>query len=100
VNNSIDDTKIIGGKQKLKALLNDINALQEDGVQMSEYDLEYLQKTYDLRMAEIELEEAQSAKDTVRLARDTEGNWSYAYTTNTSAVDDATQKYEDALYAM
>ena len=98
--NSIDDTKSIAGKQKLKGLMNDINKLQEEGTQLSEYDLEYLQKTYDLRMAEIALEEAQKAKDTVRLTRDNEGNWSYAYTTNTDAADDAAQKYEDALYAM
>lgn len=98
--NSMDDTKSIAGKQKLKGLMDDINKLQEEGTQLSEYDLEYLQKTYDLRMAEIALEEAQKAKDTVRLTRDNEGNWSYAYTTNTDAADDAAQKYEDALYAM
>ena len=100
INNSIDDTKSIVGKQKLKSLINDINKLQEEGTQLSEYDLEYLQKTYELRLAEIALEESQKAKDTVRLTRDNEGNWSYAYTSNTDAIDDAAQKYEDALYAM
>ena len=100
INKTIDDTDIIGGKQKLKKLLGEINKLQEDGVEMSQYDLEYLQKTYDLRLAELELEEAQRAKNTVRLSRDNEGNWSYIYTQNTDAVDAAQQKYEDALYAM
>lgn len=100
INNTIDDTENIAGKQKLKKLLEEINQLQEDGVEMSEYDLEYLQAEYDLRLAELELEEAQKAKDTVRLSRDNEGNWSYVYTQNTDAVDAAQQKYEDALYAM
>ena len=100
INNKIDDTDIIAGKQKLKALLEDINELQEDGVEMSQYDLEYLQATYDLRLAELELEEARNAKNTVRLQKDNEGNWSYIYTQNTDAVDSAQQKYEDALYAM
>ena len=100
INNKIDDTDIIAGKQKLKALLEDINELQEDGVEMSQYDLEYLQATYDLRLAELELEEARNAKNTVRLQKDNEGNWSYVYTQNTDAVDSAQQKYEDALYAM
>jgi hypothetical protein len=67
---------------------------------MSEYDLEYLQAEYDLRLAEIALEDAQRAKDTVRLSRDSEGNFSYVYTQNTDAVDEAQQKYEDALYSM
>ena len=100
INNSIDDTDNIAGKQKLKKLLGEINKLQEEGVEMSQYDLEYLQAEYQLRLAEIELEEAQNAKNTVRLQKDNEGNWSYVYTQNTDAVDAAQQKYEDALYAM
>jgi hypothetical protein len=87
INKTIDDTESLGGKKKLKGLLEDINKLQEDGVEMSQYDLEYLQKTYDLRLAELELENAQNAKNTVRLSKDNEGNWSYVYTTNTDAVD-------------
>jgi hypothetical protein len=100
VNNSINDAPNIAGKQKLAKLLEKINGYQEDGVQMSEYELEYLQKEYDLRLAEIALEEAQNAKSIVRLTRDNEGNYSYSYTADTSAVDDAAQKYEDALHAM
>ena len=100
INKTIDDTDIISGKQKLKKLLGQINNLQEDGNEMSKYDLEYLQKTYDLRLAEIELEEAQRAKNTVRLQKDSEGNWSYIYTQSSDAIDSAQQKYEDALYAM
>ena len=100
INNSIDDTDNLAGKQKLKKLLGEINKLQEEGVEMSQYDLEYLQAEYNLRLAEIELEEAQNAKNTVRLQKDNEGNWSYVYTQNTDAVDEAQQKYEDALYSM
>ena len=100
INKSINDIDSLSGKQKLKKLLEQINTLQEDGLEMSQYDLEYLQKTYDLRMAEIELEEARNAKNTVRLRKDNEGNWSYVYTQNMDAVDTAQQKYEDALYAM
>ena len=100
INGKLDDTKIIAGKQKLRDLIKEINKYQEEGVKMSQYDLEYLQAEYQLRLAEIELEEAQRAKNTVRMSRDNEGNWSYIYTQNTDAVDAAQQKYEDALYAM
>lgn len=100
INKTIDDTDVISGKQKLKKLLEQVNDLQADGVEMSQYDLEYLQKTYDLRLAELELEEAQRAKNTVRLQKDNEGNWSYIYTQSSDAIDSAQQKYEDALYAM
>lgn len=100
VQKTLDDTKIISGKQKLKKLMGEINDLQAEGVEMSQYDLEYLQAEYELRLAEIELEEARNAKDTVRLSKDNEGNWSYVYTQNSDAVDEAQQKYEDALYSM
>lgn len=100
IQRTLDDTDVIAGKQKLLKLQEKINDLEAEGVEMSQYDLEYLQAEYELRMAEIELENAQKAKDTVRMSRDNEGNWSYVYTTNTDAVDAAQQKYEDALYAM
>ena len=100
IQKTLDDTNVIAGKQKLLKLQEKINDLEAEGVKMSQYDLEYLQAEYELRMAEIELENAQKAKDTVRMSRDNEGNWSYVYTTNTDAVDEAQQKYEDALYAM
>jgi hypothetical protein len=47
---------------------------------MSQHDLDYLRKKYELRLAEIALEEAQNAKLQVRMQRDSEGNWSYVYT--------------------
>ena len=67
---------------------------------MSQYDLDYLQKKYDLKLAEIALEDAQNAKTQVRLRRDTEGNFSYVYTGDQTTIDNAQQNYEDKLYEM
>ena len=100
INKTLSDTNIIAGKQKMKSLQQEINELQASGVELSKYDLDYLQAKYELRLAEIELENAKNAKDTVRLSKDSEGNWSYIYTSSTDKVDEAQQKYEDALYAM
>ncbi len=100
INNSIDDTDNIAGKEKLRDLLFEIEEMQRNGVEMSQYDLEYLQKRYDLRLAEIALEDAQNAKSQVRMVRDAEGNWNYTYTADDSAVDNARQNYEDKLYAL
>ena len=100
INKVLDDTNIIAGKKKMNGLLKEINELQADGVELSKYDLEYLRAKYELRLAEIELENAQNSKDTVRLSKDSEGNWSYVYTQNADAVEKAEQKYEDALYEM
>jgi len=56
---------------------------------MSQYDLEYLQKKYDLKMAEIALEDAQEAKNMVRLRRDANGNYGYVYTADEDKTQDA-----------
>jgi hypothetical protein len=47
------------------------------------------QAKYDLLVAEIALEEARFAKSTVRLQRDSEGNFGYVYTANAEAVANA-----------
>jgi hypothetical protein len=64
-------------------------AYQEEGVEMSKYDLEYKQKEYDLILAQIALEEAQNAKSQVRLTKDSSGNWGYVYTANEAETEKA-----------
>ena len=58
-----------------------------------------LNKKYELRLAEIALEDAQNAKSQVRMTRDSEGNWSYTYTADENSIAEAEQNYEDKLYA-
>jgi hypothetical protein len=49
---------------------------------MTQYEVDYLTKKYELRQAEIALEEAQNATDKVRLSRNADGGWGYVYTAN------------------
>ena len=100
VNTSIDETDNVKAKKALMEYQQKINEYQADGVQMSEYELEYLQKQYDLELAKIALDEAKDAKSKVRMTRDAEGNYGYVYTADESAVEKAEQSYEDKLYEM
>lgn len=100
INNSIDDTASIKGKQVLAGLLNEINDIQEAGTKINEYDLEVMQRKYDLYLAQIALEEAQNAKSEVRMTRDSEGNMSYTYVADQDAITNAQQNYDDKLYAL
>ena len=100
VQSSMDETDNIRAKKELLEFQKEINAYQEQGVQMSEYELEYLQKRYELKLAEIALQEAQNAKSQVSMVQDNEGNYSYVYTADDQAVADAQQNYEDKLYAL
>lgn len=98
IQNSIDDSNNIKSKQMLNDLQLELNTLQQSGVKMSEYDLDYLQKKYNLRLAEIALEESQNAKNQVRLQKTANGSWGYVYTQNEETINKAQQEYEDKLY--
>lgn len=100
IQNSINDTDNLKGKQRLRDLQEEINQLQENGNDLSEYDLDILDKKYKLELARQALEDAKDAKSMVRLARDNNGNWSYVYTANQDDVDKAEQDYEDAIRDM
>ena len=80
--------------------MKDIEQMQENGVKLSEYDLENLQRQYELELAKQQLKESQEAKSEVRMTRDSEGNYGYVYTADSNAVAEAEQNYEDKLYEM
>lgn len=100
INNSIDDTDNIAAKEEYRDLLKEINQIEEDGTKLSEYDLEVLQKKFELKQAQIALEEAQNTKSSVGMVRGEDGNYSYVYTANDDDVANAEQNYEDKLHEM
>ena len=59
---------------------------------LTQYDIERAEKRLELKQAEIALEEAQSNKTSMRLARDSQGNYNYEYVAEESDVFDAEQK--------
>lgn len=100
IENSIDSTSNVKAKKELLELQSKINAYEEAGTEISEYQMQQLQQEYELKKAQIELEEASDAKSQVKMQRDSEGNYSYVYTANSDDVAKAEQNYEDKLHAM
>ena len=100
IEQSIIDTDNLKGKNRLRDLQKEINDLQESGVELSEYDLDILDKKYKLELARQALEDARDAKSVVRLSRDNNGNWSYVYSADEDEVAEAEQAYEDAIRDM
>ena len=101
-NKALDETDNKVAKQKIKNFIEETKSLQEN-TKLSQYELDIQQAKYDLLLAEIALEEAKNAKSTVRLSRDSEGNFGYVYTTDQDAIDEAQQGVDDAqnkLYNM
>ena len=91
----IDKTTNSVAKQKLSQFITETKQMQSQN-KLSKYELSIQQAKYDLLVAEIALEEARFAKSTVRLRRDSEGNFGYIYTADAEAIATAEQKFEDA----
>ena len=100
ISTSIDQTDNLKATRELADLQRTIAEYEEAGVQMSQYEIDHLRKKYELKLAEIALEESQNAKSEVRMQRDSEGNYGYVYTANEEDVAEAEQSYEDKLYEM
>ena len=100
VNNAINNTDNIKGKERLKKLQQDILAAQQSGKKLNEYDVGLLERRLELEKAQIALEEQRNAKSVVRMTRDNEGNWSYTYTQNPDELNKAQQNYDDKLNAL
>lgn len=98
IENSIDNADTIRSKERLREITQEIADIEAEGREVSQYEVDALRAKYELRLAEIALEDAQNAKSTVRMNRDNEGNWSYVYTADDDNVDKARQNYEDKLY--
>ena len=97
---SIDKTDNIGSQKELRDLQKQLLAMNEAGVEVSQKDIEYMQKKYDLMIAEQAFKDAQNAKSVVRLQRDSKGNFGYVYTADQNNVDSAQANYEEKLYQM
>ena len=67
---------------------------------LSQIELSAAQKRFDILEAQIALEEAQNAKNNVRLSRDSEGNWGYVYTADQNNIAEAEQRVADAENAL
>lgn len=100
LNDKIDSTSNVRAQKELLKYQKELNGLLESDQEMSSYDLDYLQKKLDLKLAEIALDEAQNAKSQVTMRRDSEGNYNYVYTADENAVAKAESDYANKLYEM
>ena len=100
IQKSLDATDNVKAMEYLRELQEEVNDGLREGNKLTEYNIEFLEKKYQLRLAEIALEEAQNAKSQVRMTRTSEGDWSYTYYADEEATANAQQNYEDKLYEL
>ena len=95
IEKDIESTSNTRAKQALVEFQNKAKQKQEQN-ELTKFELDLLNAEYEITKAQIALEEAQNAKDIVRLTRDSEGNFGYVYTANEDKVADAEQALDDA----
>jgi len=98
INKSLANNPNVKIQQKMKDLLDDVNAKMADGQQISEGEATILEKRLMLLQAEDQIMAARNAKSAVRMTRDNEGNFSYTYTADADKIQDAQQNYADKFY--
>lgn len=97
VQKELEETEDPARKAKLQQFLDqEIKKLKEKD-KLSEYDLERANKLYDLTLRQMALEDQQAAKDTMRLVRDSQGNWTYEFTEDYDAIQQAKEEASQSL---
>ena len=93
---SINDTKDVKVAENLKKLRDaELKQLSEKK-KLTEFDLKTANARYELELKRIALEEAQKNKNTMKLSRNAEGNWSYQYVANQDDIQSKQQELLDA----
>lgn len=93
----------VGKQQRITKLLKEQTDYLQEQAELTEYQVKRAEKILDIELARIALEEAQNNKSTLRLRRDSQGNYSYQYTSDEDDVADKQQKLMDSyvqLYNM
>lgn len=86
-----------GRNQKaLKKLRDEEIGHLKDKDKITQYDLDRAEKRLQVEQARIALEDAQASKHTMRLKRDSQGNYSYEYVADEARISDAQQALDAA----
>ena len=100
---AIDDTDNISAQRKLNDLMKEeIKALEQKD-KLTQYDIDRANLKYEIALKQIALEEAQQTKSSMRLRRDSQGNYRYEFVADNNAIREAEDELsvlQNQLYNM
>ena len=103
IDKDIDNTSDIKAAQKLQAFREKEIAILKQKDNLTQTDVDLAEARYQIMLKEIALEDARNAKNSMKLTRNTSGNWTYQYVADDEDVankrQDLLQGYQD-LYKM
>ena len=106
IQKDIDNTKDLKIQQKLNDFreeeikhLREKNKIEGDNRSLTQDDVDLAQARYDILLKEIALENARNNKNSMKVVRNQEGNWSYQYVADNGDVEDKQQQLLDSWAA-
>ena len=96
IDKSIADTSSLKAQQKLQKLREEEIAMLREKENLTQDDIDLAEARYQIALKEIALEEAQSQKTSMKLTRDTSGNWTYQYVADEEDILTKQQELLDA----
>lgn len=89
---ALDKTDSIAAQRQLKKLMDEELADLRERDKLTQYDIDRANMKYEIALKQIALQEAQQNKTSMRLRRDSQGNYTYQYTADDSEVANAQQE--------
>lgn len=92
---AIDKTDSVSAQRKLNDLMKQEVAALEEKDKLTQYDVDRANKKYEIALKQIALEEAQQNKSTMRLRRDSQGNYSYQFVSDQDEIGNLKDELQD-----
>ena len=96
INKSIAETTDLKAQQKLAKLREDEMKMLREKERLTQDDIDLAEARYQIALKEIALEDAQNNKTSMKLSRDTSGNWTYQYVADEEDTQNKQQELLDA----
>ena len=93
---AINDTTQLKNQRALKQVMDEQLTNLKNKQKITQYDIDRAEKLLQVEQAKIALEEAQSSKTSLRLKRDSQGNYSYEYAADQDNIAEAQQNLAQA----
>ena len=93
---ALRDNSALAAQERINSLMNDELKKLREKDKLTKYEVERANQLLDLELKKIALAEAQQNKSTMRLRRDAQGNYSYQYTSDQDAIDNAQAEVDEA----
>ncbi len=98
IEKQINSSSSLSAKKRLSDFQQQELEMLEKKDKLSQYDIDRSNKKLEILQAQIALEDAQNNKSSMRLRRDSQGNYSYQFVADTSAVDKAQEDLQNSIH--